>query len=32
LHHALWDCWSQIVALQSCMRNLNITQYPERRK
>jgi hypothetical protein len=32
LHHALWDCWSQIVALQSCFRNLNITQYPERKK
>lgn len=32
LHHALWDCWSQIVALQSCFRNLNITQYPERNK
>lgn len=32
LHHALWDCWSQIVALQSCFRNLNITRYPERNK
>ena len=29
LHHAAWDCWSQIVALQSCFRNLNITKYPE---
>lgn len=32
LHHAAWDCWSQIVALQSCFRNLNITKYPERNK
>lgn len=31
LHHAAWDCWSQIVALQSCFRNLNITKYPSRR-
>jgi 3' exoribonuclease, RNase T-like len=30
LHHALWDCWSQIVALQSCFRNLNLTQIPKR--
>lgn len=29
LHHAIWDCWSQIVALQSCFRNLGMTQYPE---
>lgn len=27
-HHALWDCWSQLVAVQSCYRNLNLT--PER--
>ena len=32
LHHAAWDCWSQIVALQSCFRNLGITKYPERNK
>lgn len=32
LHHAAWDCWSQIVALQSCFRNLNIKKYPERNK
>lgn len=32
LHHAAWDCWSQIVALQSCFRNLNITKYPERNR
>jgi 3' exoribonuclease, RNase T-like len=31
LHHALWDCWSQIVALQSCLRNLNITKFPPKR-
>ena len=30
LHHALWDCWSQIVALQSCFKNLNIKKYPDR--
>lgn len=30
LHHAAWDCWSQIIALQSCFRNLNIKQYPRR--
>ena len=23
-HHALWDCWSQLVAVQSCYRNLGI--------
>jgi len=28
LHHALWDCWSQIVALQSCFRNLGIKEMP----
>ncbi len=28
LHHALWDCWSQIVALQSCFRNLNLKELP----
>jgi len=32
LHHAAWDCWSQIVALQSCFRNLNMTQYPEKKR
>lgn len=32
LHHALWDCWSQIVALQSCFRNLNMTKYPEKKR
>jgi hypothetical protein len=31
LHHALWDCWSQIIALQSCLRNLNITKFPPKR-
>jgi hypothetical protein len=31
LHHALWDCWSQIVAVQSCFRNLNITEMPGRK-
>jgi hypothetical protein len=31
LHHAAWDCWSQIVALQSCFRNLNIKKYPEKK-
>lgn len=25
LHHALWDCWSQLVAVQSCYRNLGLT-------
>lgn len=32
LHHALWDCWSQIVALQSCFRNLNITEFPDNKR
>jgi hypothetical protein len=30
LHHALWDCWSQIVALQNCFKNLNITHYRQK--
>lgn len=30
LHHAAWDCWSQIVALQSCFRNLKLDKFPAR--
>lgn len=25
LHHAAWDCWTQVVSLQSCFKQLNIT-------
>lgn len=25
-HHALWDCWAQIVAVQECYRRLNLVE------
>ena len=26
LHHAAWDCWAQTVALQSCFKQLGVTE------
>ena len=26
LHHAAWDCWAQVVALQSCLKIMNIKE------
>ena len=31
LHHALWDCWSQVVALQSTLRNAGIKEFRKRK-